>query len=457
MSIQFTGQGSLMVWNRVRESLKATLADNIYNLWIEPLSLGELRGNRCYLRSPDRYFSAYVRQNFSTVIEKHFKEQGIEDVQLVIAEEPQQPPDGLVKDCRPASSAQMRLPHMPRNTSKTRNLHPRYTFSEFLVGDSNILAESACRSMVKKNSSIGPCLYINSDTGLGKSHLTHALAHKVLGTRPMTRLHYLTAKQFSAEMVRSIQSRTMDDFKRKYQENCDILLVEDIHTLIGKKKTQEELNDVLDCLIKSGKRVVLTANSAPRDLAGIDNEFRSRMTSGLVTSIKAPDMETRCRIVAKKAAQQQLLLDEESIRFLGTHIRGDVRQIESALIALRARAQLTGGEVHMELVKEVVASVVGLTQVLTPKMICDLVSGQFNVSLKDLQSKSRKKAITVPRQIAMYLSRKHTEDSLADIGRVFNRDHSTVLHSIKVISNKLLRDTSVHAQLEILNDKLGKL
>jgi len=173
--------------------------------------------------------------------------------------------------------------------------------------------------------------------------------------------------------------------------------------------------------------------------------------------MKAPDVKTRYRIVEKKAIQQNLLLNEESVDYLANHIRGDVRKIESALIAVRAKARLTGGHVDMDLVREVVASVVGVGQVLTAAMICELVSGQFNVSVKDLQSKSRKKIITTPRQIAMYLARKYTEDSLVDIGKTFNRDHSTVLHSIKVVSNKLIRDTSVNAQLEILSSKVKQL
>jgi chromosomal replication initiator protein len=352
---------------------------------------------------------------------------------------------------------QMRLPNVPANNSKFRALHPRYTFDEFMVGDCNILAESACRSMVAEDGLVGPCLYINSGTGLGKSHLTHAVAHQVFTKSPMTRLYYLTAKQFAAEMIRGIQTKTMDDFKRKYQENCDILLVEDVHTLTGKKKTQEELNDILDTLIKSGKRVILTSKNTPGDLVGIDSEFRSRMTSGLVTTMKAPDVNTRYRIVEKKALQQQLLLGEELVGYLANHIRGDVRKIESALIAVRAKASLTGGHVDMDLIREVVASVVGVNQILTAAMICELVSGQFKVSVKEMQSKSRKKAITTPRQIAMYLARKYTEESLVDIGKTFNRDHSTVLHSIKVVSSKLVRDTSVNAQLEILSNKVKQL
>ncbi|BHH81712.1 chromosomal replication initiator protein DnaA [Desulforhopalus sp. 52FAK] len=447
-----------MVWDKIKENLKTTMADNIYHLWIEPLQFEQLKGEQFVLRSPDRYFSAYVKRNFQNTIEKQLAENGLDQTQVVICEEaiPKVAPSAPKKK-KSAPKGQMRLPNVPLNTSRSRNLHPRYTFDQFMVGDSNIVAESACRSVVAEDGLVGPCLYINSDTGLGKSHLTHAVAHKVFTESPMTRLHYLTAKQFASEMIRGIQTKTMDDFKRKYQENCDILLVEDIHALTGKKKTQEELNDVLDMLINSGKRVILTANTAPRDLVGIDNEFRSRMSSGLVTSIKAPDVKTRFRIIEQKAIQKQLGLNEDLIDFLANHIKGDVRKIESALVALRAKAQLTGGHIDMDLVREVVSNVVGLGQSLTASMICDLVSRQFNVSVKDLQSKSRKKNITVPRQIAMYLARKHTEDSLANIGKAFNRDHSTVLHSIKVVSNKLVRDTSVNAQLEILSDKVNQL
>lgn len=445
-----------MVWERIKKGLQETVAENIFELWIDPLQFEQFQDDRLYLSNPDRYFIAYVKENFLTAIEEQLNEQGLASAKVVFCEKRTQQASVPPIRKSPAGN-QLRLPTVPKNNSRTRALHPRYTFDEFMVGDCNILAESACRSMVAQDGLVGPCLYINGNTGLGKSHLTHAVAHQVFAESSSTRLHYLTAKQFAAEMIRGIQTRTMDEFKRKYQEKCDILLVEDIHSLTGKKKTQEELNDILDTLIKMGKRVILTSKATPRDLVGIDNEFRSRMTSGLVTTIQAPNMATRRRIVEKKAAQQQLQLDEELVAYMANHIRGDVRKIESALIAMRAKARLTGGQVDMDLVKEVVASVVGINQLLTAAMVCDLVSGQFNVSVNELQSKSRKKTVTIPRQIAMYLARKHTEESLADIGKTFNRDHSTVLHAIKVVSNKLVRDASVSGQLEILSTKLKQL
>ena len=211
-----------MVWTKIKESLKETLADNIFSLWIEPLQFEQLQGNRLYLSGPDRYFSAYVKQNFSSVIEDKLQENGLQSTQIIFCEKSRERvPVSSTKKSAPRS--QMRLPNVPENNSKFRALHPRYTFDEFLVGDCNILAESACRSMVAEDGLVGPCLYINSGTGLGKSHLTHAVAHQVFTQSPMTRLHYLTAKQFAAEMIRGIQTKTMDQFKRKYQENCDIL------------------------------------------------------------------------------------------------------------------------------------------------------------------------------------------------------------------------------------------
>ena len=440
-----------MVWQKLKESLRDVFAENVYNLWIEPLVCVQCDEVSIQLACPDRFYLAHLTQHHLGQIQEQVPELDGIRRQVVLCEAGQKalPPS--------PQAAQLRLPHIPAGGSSVRALHPRYTFDEFMAGDSNLLALSACQSIVADTDSVGPCLYINSSTGLGKSHLTHAVAHQILATSPATRLHYLTAQQFSSEMVREIQGNTMDRFKRKYHDHCDILLVEDVHSLTGKKKTQEELNELLDSLIKGGKRVILTANSAPRDLNGIDEEFRSRMTSGLVTTIEAPDVRTRQRIVQKKAESQGLLLAEEFVAYLAQYIKGDVRQIESAILAIRARSALMGGEVEMALVREVVAGIVGAPKDLSALTIGEFVSGQFNVSLKEMQSRTRKKAIVFPRQVAMYLSRTHTPQSLADIGKAFGRDHATVLHSIKVVTDRIARDVSVSAQLDLLNKKVKQM
>jgi chromosomal replication initiator protein len=441
----------MMIWRKAKERLQKKLTESVYDLWIEPLTVQSQNDSCLYLSCPDRYFGAYVSQNFLEVITEKVSEIDSSIERVKISYENHAP---AIRNTKPK---QLRLPALPTGGSHVRSLHPRYTFDNFMVGESNILAESACRSLSVSDDSIGPCLYINSSTGLGKSHLAHAIAHQVLDTSPMTRLHYLTAQQFASEMVQNIKSNDMDIFKRKYHDHCDVLLVEDVQSLTGKKKTQEELNELLDSLIKLGKRVVLTANSAPRELVGINDEFKSRMTSGLVTSIREPDLDTRLRIIRRKASQHKLNLVDEYSQYLAQHIKGDVRRLESAVVAIRARAALQGGQVDETIIEEVVCSIVGTPKSLNAQLISELVGSQFKISIEDMQSKCRKKKFSFPRQVAMYLSRKHTDETLADIGRAFNRDHSTVMHSIKVISGLNRRDTSVSAQIDLLSDKVIKL
>ncbi len=440
-----------MVWEKTKSALRESLSENIFELWIEPLKCISSTAEQLELACPDTYYRAHLAQHHLPQIQEIVRAIDGGRCQVLLS-------DVGRKSLPPSVPGnQLRLPHVPEGGSSVRSLHPRYTFDSFMVGDSNCLAQSACRAVVKGDDSVGPCLYINSSTGLGKSHLTHAVAHRILATSPMTRLHYLTAQQFAGEMVREIQSNTMDRFKRKYHECCDILLVEDIHALTGKKKTQEELNELLDSLIKSGKRVIFTAKSGPRELQGIDSDLRSRMASGLVARIEAPDLATRMRIVQHKAMAHGLHLGEEQLDYLAQHIQGDVRQIESALVAIRARAAMSQGALNMDCVRETVESIVGLPQILTTSMIGEFVGQQFKVGVPEMQSRSRKKGVVFPRQVAMYLSRRHTEESLADIGRVFNRDHATVLHSIKVVTDRSIRDNSVSAQIELLNRKMEQM
>ena len=210
-------------------------------MWIEPLTVKGQKDSCLVLSCPDRYFGAYVIQNFLETITENVTELDHSIERVMIIAEQSTPAE---KSSRPK---QLRLPAMPSGGSHVRSLHPRYTFDNFMVGECNILAESACRSISVSDDAIGPCLYINSSTGLGKSHLSHAIAHQVLDTAPMTRLHYLTAQQFAAEMVQNIKSNDMDIFKRKYHDHCDILLVEDIQSLTGKKKPSRSS---MNCLMR---------------------------------------------------------------------------------------------------------------------------------------------------------------------------------------------------------------
>ncbi|MDX9833834.1 MAG: chromosomal replication initiator protein DnaA [Desulfobulbus sp.] len=437
-----------MPWHALKTSLHETLPDSEFGLWIKPLECRQQEGPLLELVGPDRFFCAWVQDHYLELIREKAREQGVaEEVRLHVAES--QPVE--VESSR---QNQLRLPGVASGGPRLRSLHPAFTFEQFMVGESNLLARSACQALATGDTTFGNCLFMNSSTGLGKSHLTQAVVHQVLHSAPATRLHYLTAQQFSADMVKGIRTKSMEQFSKKYVNNCDMLLVEDVHTLTGKNKTQEELNTILDYLIKSGRRVILTSALPVTKIAGIDEDFRSRMTSGLVTGIESPDYETRARIIRHKLRTHGLAADEDLVGFMAENLQGDVRRMESAIMGIKAKSSLQGVPADLNMAREVVYNLVGAPATITGEAIRDLIGRQFQVSVDDLRSRSRKRAITFPRQVAMYLTRKHTDKSLADIGSIYNRDHSTVLYAIKVITLDMARQPSVREQISTLSAKL---
>jgi chromosomal replication initiator protein len=444
-----------MPWPKVNKILKDSLPVSTYSLWIEPLVCVASDGDTMQLAGPDQFFCSWVAENFQPLIEEALQVVGHPGISVSYVVK-QKPNGDQRADAENREPAQLHLPTISQSRSFLRTLHPRYTFEEFVVGESNALAHSACRAIACGDTSLSRCLYIEAGTGLGKSHLTHAVAHHIVNHAPSLRLHYVNAQQLTAEMVRHIKNNAMDRFKEKYQKNCDVLLMEDVHVLAGRARTQTELAETLDVLMEAGKMIILTGAMVPREIPNIDGGFRSRLCSGLITSINPPDLPTRISIIRRKAKNSGLALTGELIDYLAENIRGDIRQVESAIVGLKAKSCLLRTDPDLEMVKEVIHNLIGKQQDLTIEAIRDFVASQFKVTVKDLQSKSRKKNITLPRQIAMYLGRKHTEQALGDIGSAFNRDHSTVVHSIRVITEAMARNGSIRGQIEHLSAKLKK-
>lgn len=445
-----------MLWTEVKEILKHKLPEAVHHLWIEPLTCIKADDDYIELGCPDKFFSLWVQENYLNVIEESLVQLGKSTTKILFSIARSGLNDSKVPLLEGSTKQQLRLPAIPEVYSNIKNLHPKYVFEEFMVGDSNLLAHSACKAIANGDDSFGESLYINAGTGLGKSHLTHAVAHSIVNNYPGTRLHYLTAQQFSSEMVSRIRSNSMDVFKDKYHCNCDVLLIEDVQSLTGKVKTQEELNELLDVLMKAGKRIILTGSSAPRNLSNIDEGFRSRMAAGLISTINPPDLQTSRLIIRRKASNCNLQLDEDLVEYLAQSIRGDIRKLESAIVGLKAKSSLLKRDPDLGMAKEVIADIIGSNQELSAELIRDFIARQFKVSKEDLQSRSRKKTIAFPRQVSMYLARKYTEQGLAEIGKAFNRDHSTVLHSVRVISEAIARNGSIRGQVQLLAKKLKK-
>ncbi|RJX31197.1 MAG: chromosomal replication initiator protein DnaA [Desulfurivibrio sp.] len=442
-----------MLWHNIKEILADKLPESAYSLWINPLSAKENDNDTLEVACPDAFFCTWVTEKYLGAMQEALHALRRSDMRIVFRTKSG---GSVSQPLLAAPQEPQRLPDIPKVKSSIRTLHPRFTFDEFIVGSCNILAHSACSDIAMNDSTAGSCVYLKAGTGLGKSHLTHAVANHIIGHKPATRLNYLTAQQLTAEMVKNIKNNTMSHFKNKYHKQCDVLLIEDIHTLAGRLKTQAELSETLDILLENGKKIIFTSSMGPREIPDIDSSIRSRLSSGIITTINPPNLETRVKIIRRKAVINCLDLKEEHILYLAENIKGDIRQVESTIISLKAQCALMQATPDFTMIKETLANIIGNSRQLSPVVIRDFIAGQFKLDVAELQSKSRKQSLAFPRQIAMYLSRKYTDMPLADIGKAFNRDHSTVVHAIRVITDKRTRNTSIHRQVEFLEDKLEK-
>ncbi|NTV12848.1 MAG: chromosomal replication initiator protein DnaA [Desulfobulbaceae bacterium] len=442
-----------MSWKIVKERLRSLVPSHTADLWITPLRCKQDTDEIIELMAPDRFFSSWIQANLLPLINQCLTDLSLSTkVVITVASEQNQIALPLAEPRK-----QLPLPSMGSIKQTRKTLHPRFTFAEFMIGESNLMARTACEALASNDNSLGHCLFIEAGPGLGKSHLTHAVAHKILSESPSTRLHYLTAQQLSAEMVKAIRENTMEQFKEKYHHQSDVLLLEDIHALSGKTKTQEELAAALDILFKQEKRVILTSKLAPRNIPNLEPELRSRLTGGLLATINPPDLRTRVHIIRKKAENGGLHLDDAVVQYLAENLKGDIRRVESAIIGVKAKMGIMGCQPNLELVKDIVCNIMGNEGLLlSTENIRDFIARQFDTPVDALLSKSRKRAIAFPRQVGMYLSRKLTGEALSDIGKTFHRDHSTVVHAIRVISEAMNSSGSVRGQVELLTEKIRK-
>jgi chromosomal replication initiator protein len=432
------------VWDELREVLRSRLSESSYQVWIAPLRYKETEGDDIVVECPNHFFANWVQEHYLPLLKENTVRAGRAwGIKLC--------PEETTKDpCR----AQLHLPNFAPNELPRPRFSEKFTFEEFVVGESNRYAHAACWAAANEDSSHSNVIFIQSHAGLGKSHLSQAVGQTFLERRPRARLCYLTANDFTNQMVRAIQDGHIDSFKRRYRENCDVLLLEEVQTLAGRERTQTELAMALDGLFDEGKIVIFTGSQLPRQIPKVSEQLESRLGCGLITSINPPGPATRRKILLRKAKSQGIRLEQDVVDFLAQHLTGDIRRIEGAVVGLVARSSLLRHPVDMDLARQVVDNLVGEPVVITVDTITDTICRHYRVTKEEIRSKSRKRSIAWPRQVAMYLSRRYTESSLEVIGRAFNRDHATVLHSVKRITTQMEQSGKLRDQVEFLRDRL---
>lgn len=434
------------VWEKIREELKSRIPESSFKVWIAPLTYGGVDGESLLVECPNQFVANWIQEHYLPLVQHVLADYDNLKIRLVPAEKVSH-----------AARNQLHLPQFAPNQLPRPNFCSRFTFQEFIVGEGNRYAYSTCRSTAESPADGCRVVYLQADSGLGKSHLSQAVGQAIMEAKPDTRLCYLSANEFTNQVVKAIRNGSLNEFKDRYHRNCDVLLLEEVHCLSGRQRTQTELAQALDPMLDTGKTVIFTGNRLPRQISDVNAELKSRLSSGIIATINPPDYNTRIKIVQRKARSQGVELDTEIAEFLAENLTGDIRRIEGAVVGLIAKSSLMKRKADLQLAREVIHDLVGEPQEISLAQIKQMICTHFQLSEKELLSKSRKKIITTPRQIGMYLARKHTEYSLEAIGREFDRDHATVLYAVRKIKKELNSSAKRRSELEFLNDQLEKM
>ena len=449
-------------WARLLEAARAELPDPTVRTWLDPLEPMVLEEGRLLLGAPDQFAVEWNESKHASVLTR--LSEGLFgsrlEVVFQVQEDRTRRPQMDFFVAAPAGSAD------PQTSRVTRPLNERYSFRTFVIGKSNELAAAAAHAVAEAPGKTYNPLFIYGATGLGKTHLMQAIAHAVLERDPDSRVVYMGAEQFINEVIESIHSRKMGDFRRQYRDDVDIFLVDDVHFLEGKEMTQEEFFHTFNALHEAQKQIVLTSDRPPKEIPGLESRLVSRFEWGMVADIGQPDLEHRIAILRKKAEQDhlELTLPDDVLRFIAEHVRSSVRELEGCIIKLLLFASLKHREVSIDLAREALADKIRQVGGTAPERtaalpsvdrVQEVVARRWGVTPEGLRSKARTKSLTVPRQVAMFLARELLGMQLVEIGQAFGgRDHSTVIHSLDkvqrtMISDQKFRDRVEHARREL--------
>jgi chromosomal replication initiator protein len=419
-------------------------------LWVEPLVCLSEGDGEIVLGCPTSFFKNWVARHYLSLIEGEVEGLWGRPFQITLRLCENQGGNG---DDRPEYE-QLVLPHVTEREYMPYPLHRDFTFDQFVVGVCNNFAYNAALSLACTESVSHNPLFLLSNIGLGKSHLSHAVGNHILKKDPAIRVCYITAEEFTNAMIWALRHDKIEEFKERYRRQCDVLLLEDVQFLSGKVKTQGELACTLDALLEADKKLIFTGTYLPGDIPKMDEKLTSRLSAGVISSIESPDYDTRVRIVKKKASLKQIDISEDVVHYLASELTQNVRQLESGLIGVAAKASLLNLPIDLGLARSIVKNIVRRSQEITVERIQRLVCKHYRLTMEDFLSRSRKRSISQPRQIAMYLARRYTGQSLQAIGRSFNRYHATALHAIGVVERLLREKGPVQKQVEYLSRKL---
>ncbi|CAH2257395.1 TPA: chromosomal replication initiator protein DnaA [Enterococcus faecium] len=429
------------LWNELKATYQKDLSPASYNTWIETANPRTLDQNQLVVEVPSKIHKEYWEKNLATkIVEVGYMLSGNEIIpRFITGEEAEQ--EEVIEEKNPKVVAPSPL--------KKAMLNPKYTFDTFVIGKGNQMAHAAALVVAEDPGSIYNPLFFYGGVGLGKTHLMHAIGHQMLQSQPNAKVKYVSSETFANDFINSIQNKTAEEFRQEYR-NVDLLLVDDIQFFAEKEATQEEFFHTFNALYNEGKQIVLTSDRLPNEIPKLQERLVSRFAWGLSVDITPPDLETRTAILRKKAAAERLEIPDDTLSYIAGQIDSNIRELEGALVRVQAFAAMNSEDISTSLAADALKTLKsgkGHPQLSIPQ-IQEEVAKYYHIQLKDLKGKKRVKSIVVPRQIAMYLARELTDNSLPKIGAEFGgKDHTTVIHAHEKIQQ--LMDSSVSMQNEV--------
>lgn len=438
------------LWDACLRRLEQELPAQQFNTWIRPLSPESgASTDTLILAAPNRFVLELVRERFATRIERLATEASGKELglRLVLAR-------GAEPAIRPAAAPQRPANDSPSLLERAR-LNRGFSFDSFVTGKANQLARAAALQVAENPGISYNPLFVYGGVGLGKTHLVQAIGNQVADQRPQARIRYIHAEQYVTDVVRAYQQKSFDEFKR-YYHSLDLLLIDDIQFFSNKGRTQEEFFYAFNALVEAHKQIVITCDTYPKEIAGMEERLISRFGWGLTVAIEPPELEMRVAIVLKKAEAESVGLSEEIAFFIAKHIRSNVRELEGALKKVLAFARFTGRELSLDLAKEALRDILNLnSRQVSVEGIQKTVAEYFKIKVSDMHSKKRSRNLARPRQVAMALAKDLTQMSLPEIGEAFgNRDHTTVLHACRTIASLRTHDSALNRDYLVLEQVL---
>ena len=450
------------IWSQVQEELRFQLAKRTYDMWLKNTSVVAADGNTFRIGVPSKLAKDWLEDRFSGLIQETLQAvTGAEvDIDFVISPTGHRPPlvaadgDPLANGDNGRENGVEPIQDAPVITPS--ELNARFKFSSFVVGHNSQFAHAAAKAVAEAPGDSYNPLFLYGGVGLGKTHLMHAIGHEVHDRFPRKRVVYLTSEQFTNEVISSIATARMGEFRHKYR-TVDVLLIDDVQFLAGKDRTKEEFFHTFNALHEINKQIVISSDRPPKEIPTLEDRLRSRFEWGLIADIQSPDFETRLAILHSKLGSNDSLVPEDVLSFIAHKVQRNIRELEGALTRVQAFAAVHQRPVDAEEAARLLADIIpaGTRKPINVERIQALVADYYNVTLDDMKGKRRDKHIVFPRQVAMFLVREETPSSLPAIGKAFGgRDHTTALHSIEKIANELKEDERLRYEVQAIKERL---